>query len=131
MICILVDVVLETRMLCCRSSCYSDRVISVKSLIRLPQLYSPSSHPHHHHHHTEASMTTVSSSDECPKCGTTKKSGASSCCARGGAWFKNCGDIGDIKFDRTWVEGIQACKSRSWEAEFCDVIVVSWTLMFW
>ena len=43
-------------------------------------------------------------------CGTTKKSGKLSCCARGGAWFKNCGDAGDMKFDHTWVEGIQACK---------------------
>ena len=32
------------------------------------------------------------------------------CCARGGDWFKNCGDAGDTKFDHTWVEGVQACE---------------------
>ena len=39
------------------------------------------------------------------------QAGKHSCCARGGAWFKNCGDVGDTKFDHTWTEGIQACKS--------------------
>lgn len=53
---------------------------------------------------------TVSSSSECHKCSTTKKSGKPSCCARGGAWFKNCGDAGDKHFDHTWTEGIQVCK---------------------
>ena len=52
----------------------------------------------------------VVSSNGCPKCGTVQQSGALSCCARGGAWFTNCGDTGDTKFDHTWVEGIQACK---------------------
>ena len=47
----------------------------------------------------------------CIKCSTIKKSGKLSCCARGGAWFKNCGETGDTKFDHTWVEGIQACNS--------------------
>ena len=45
----------------------------------------------------------------CPKCGIIKKSGKRSCCARGGAWFTNCGDVGDSNFGHTWVEGIQAC----------------------
>ena len=52
----------------------------------------------------------VSSSSVCTKCGTTKKSGKRSCCARGGAWFKNCGDAGEVKFDHTWAEGVQVCK---------------------
>ena len=56
----------------------------------------------------------------CPKCGTTKTSGRLSCCARGGAWFKNCGDVGDAKFSHSWIEGIQACKSKlCGQAEFC------------
>ena len=63
---------------------------------------------------TEISTTTgsfaVSGSNGCVKCGMSKKSGKRSCCARGGAWFKNCGDAGDKKFDHTWVEGIQACE---------------------
>ena len=49
-------------------------------------------------------------SPACTQCGILKKSGKHSCCARGGAWFKNCGDAGDSNFDHTWVEGIQACK---------------------
>ena len=56
--------------------------------------------------------TPTMSNPVCPKCGTVKKSGKRSCCARGGGWFKNCGDVGDTKFDHTWAEGIQACKSK-------------------
>ena len=48
----------------------------------------------------------------CPVCGTSKKSGMLSCCARGGAWFNDCGDVGDTKFNHTWAEGMQTCKSR-------------------
>ena len=46
----------------------------------------------------------------CPKCGVAKKSGKRSCCARGGAWFENCGDVSDTQFDHTWAEGIKACE---------------------
>ena len=49
----------------------------------------------------------------CAKCGIVKKSGKLSCCARGGAWFKKCGDFGDTLFDHTWHEGIQACKGAA------------------
>ena len=56
-------------------------------------------------------------SPACPKCATNKAS-KRSCCARGGAWFKNCGDSGNTKFDHTWAEGIQACKSRFWRSCF-------------
>ena len=45
----------------------------------------------------------------CLKCGTLK-TGKRSCCARGGAWFKNCGDAGDTNVDHTWAEGIEACR---------------------
>ena len=48
----------------------------------------------------------------CSKCGFVKTSGKRSCCARGGAWFKNCGDSKNIKFDHTWAQGIQACKRK-------------------
>ena len=51
-------------------------------------------------------------SSACSKCGTVKKSGKHSCCARGGAWFKKCGDVGDKNVDHTWAEGVQACKSN-------------------
>ena len=58
-----------------------------------------------------------SSRSVCPRCGTITKSGQRSCCARGGAWFNECGDAGD--FDHTWFEGIQACKyaTRSFSVE--------------
>ena len=52
------------------------------------------------------------SPSRCPKCGTAKKSGKYSCCARGGAWFTNCGDAGDTQFEHTWAEGVEACESR-------------------
>ena len=55
-------------------------------------------------------LSAASGSYVCPKCGTAKKSGVSSCCARGGSWFRSCGDARDTKFNHTWVEGIQACK---------------------
>ena len=46
----------------------------------------------------------------CSKCAATKKSGRLSCCAPGGAWFKNCGTSGNSNADHTWVEGMQACR---------------------
>lgn len=47
----------------------------------------------------------------CPKCGTIGKSGKSSCCGRGGSWYKNCGNDGKSNVDHTWYEGIQTCKT--------------------
>ena len=46
----------------------------------------------------------------CPKCAAINKSGKLSCCAPGGAWFKNCGTSGNSNTDHTWVEGMQACR---------------------
>merc|ERR1711934_701701 len=46
----------------------------------------------------------------CPKCGTFKKSGRRSCCAPGGAWFKNCGGAHNKNVDHKWFEGVAACK---------------------
>ena len=48
----------------------------------------------------------------CSKCGTIKKSGQRSCCVRGGDWFKKCGNPGDLRFEHTWFEGIEACPNR-------------------
>ena len=59
------------------------------------------------------------SSTACPQCGSANKSGKRSCCARGGAWFQNCGDTGDTQFDHTWTEGIQACEGRLQKALVC------------
>ena len=62
----------------------------------------------------------------CSKCGTTRQSGKRSCCARGGAWFKKCGDVGDTHVDHTWAEGVIACKGKLWAA-FC---VIHCSVMF-
>ena len=62
-------------------------------------------------------MTTTTSRPVCPKCGTIGKSGKSSCCGRGGSWFRNCGSAGNRKFRHTWSEGILTCKTRAqWKA---------------
>ena len=53
--------------------------------------------------------TATTSSLVCPRCVRVKKSGRRTCCARGGAWFRNCGAGGDTRFDHTWAEGLQAC----------------------
>ena len=55
----------------------------------------------------------------CPKCGTNKQSGKTSCCFSGGTWFKKCGDSAIASnSEHTWAEGIQACKvSFSGEAQ--------------
>ena len=59
-----------------------------------------------------AAPTSTMDSLACLQCGTAKQSGRRSCCAPGGAWFKNCGDTGDTKFGHTWAEGIHACKRK-------------------
>ena len=70
--------------------------------------------------HTEAPATISTFVVRCPKCGTNKASGKISCCARGGAWFKKCGDADDTEFDHTWAEGTQACESKFWRVYlFC------------
>ena len=74
---------------------------------------------------TTVSPSTVTSRNRCLKCGIAKKSGKRSCCARGGAWFKNCGDADDTKFDHTWIEGIEACKSRSWRGWWFILLTVN------
>lgn len=45
----------------------------------------------------------------CSKCGTFESSGKRSCCARGGAWYLKCGSAGELGFEHTWTEGLQAC----------------------
>jgi len=46
----------------------------------------------------------------CPQCGMFPKSGRASCCAPGGAWFKNCGGASNRNVDHKWSEGVKACK---------------------
>ena len=61
---------------------------------------------------TPAAPTPTAISPACPKCGSIKKSGQRSCCARGGSWFQKCGDVGDSRFVHTWAEGMQACECK-------------------
>ena len=49
---------------------------------------------------------------ECLKCGTFAKSGRVSCCAPGGAWYKNCGGVANKDVDHRWFEGVEACKRK-------------------
>ena len=60
-----------------------------------------------------ADATTTIAASVCPRCGTIAKSGKLSCCGRGGSWFKNCGGVGNTKFQHTWHEGMHACKART------------------
>ena len=60
-----------------------------------------------------AATTTATISPVCRKCGRIKKSGKSSCCGRGGSWFRKCGGAVNTKLHHTWYEGIQTCKTRS------------------
>ena len=57
----------------------------------------------------------ITSSNEmtCPKCGTFEKSGRASCCAPGGAWYKNCGSAGNRNVGHRWFDGVDACKRKS------------------
>ena len=59
--------------------------------------------------------STIAKTMACPKCGTFEKSGRKSCCAPGGAWFKNCGGARNNNVDHKWFEGVAACK-RKFEA---------------
>ena len=61
---------------------------------------------------TTAPTITKAISSVCSKCGIIKKTGISSCCARRGSWFQDCGDAGDENFGHTWLEGIQSCKGH-------------------
>ena len=58
-----------------------------------------------------AAVTTTTSSSICRKCGTTRKSGKSSCCGRGGSWHTSCGSAYNTRLQHTWYEGLHACKA--------------------
>ena len=62
---------------------------------------------------TAAITSAVAHTMGCPKCGTFAKSGRVSCCAPGGAWYKNCGGTGNRNVDHTWFEGVEVCKRKS------------------
>ena len=56
--------------------------------------------------------STIATMMTCPKCDTFKKSGRVSCCAPGGAWYKNCGGASNRNVDHSWFEGVEACKGK-------------------
>ena len=60
----------------------------------------------------ELVVNRVPTSTKCSKCGTFRKSGRVSCCAPGGAWFKNCGRAGNRNVDHMWSEGVAACRRK-------------------
>ena len=61
---------------------------------------------------TSISTLKIASTMTCSKCGTFDKSGRVSCCAPGGAWFKNCGGLGSKNVDHRWSEGVAACERK-------------------
>ena len=65
----------------------------------------------------------------CSKCAAIKKNGVLSCCARGGDWFKQCGNNGD-KFDHTWKEGIAACSKGKFATESVYLYPIQTKLIF-
>ena len=74
--------------------------ITERELITRTPISTPSIPP------TIANMLT------CLKCGTFKKSGRVSCCAPGGAWYKNCGGAGNKNLEHRWYEGLKACERK-------------------
>ena len=61
---------------------------------------------------TSAFTLTILSKTTCPKCSTFAISGRVSCCAPGGAWYKNCGGAANKNVDHMWFEGVEACKRK-------------------
>ena len=74
------------------------------------------------HSATDAATTSPSAVGSgggvCLKC-AINKGGRRSCCARGGAWFKNCGN--SSRFDHSWAEGIQACRGTLVGVALCAI----------
>ena len=62
---------------------------------------------------TSSFMPATLSTAICPKCGTFVRSGRVSCCAPGGAWYKNCGGAGNRNVDHSWLAGVETCKRKS------------------
>jgi len=70
-------------------------------------------------------VTKPATTSQCTKCGKFKKSGKVSCCAPGGAWYKNCGSSANSRVDHNWAEGIDACKPT--QKETTPKVIVSST----
>ena len=71
---------------------------------------------------TTTSVIATKRGRRCPNCGTNK-SGKLTCCARGGSWFRKCGNPGDPNFEYTWNDGYSSCKSEFVDnREVCNVL---------
>ena len=79
----------------------SRQPISERELITRTPISTPSITP------------TVANAMTCSKCGTFEKSGRVSCCAPGGAWYKNCGGAKNRIVEHRWFDGLKACESKS------------------
>ena len=87
----------------------SRRPLVERDLIAKTPITTPASTPAS----TPAITLTTTNTMACSKCGTFEKSGRVSCCAPGGAWFKNCGGARNKNVDHKWFEGVAACKRTS------------------
>ena len=66
---------------------------------------------------TSPITSTIDRTIMCARCGTFRKSGRVSCCAPGGAWFKNCGGgLSSKNVHHRWSEGVVAC-TRKFKAD--------------
>ena len=61
---------------------------------------------------TPSATSMIATTITCPKCGSFAKSGRVSCCAPGGAWYKNCGGAGNRNVDHRWSEGLESCTRK-------------------
>ena len=62
---------------------------------------------------TPSIIPAIAHTKACPMCGMFEKSGRLSCCAPGGAWYKDCGGAGNIHVEHRWIEGLKACERTS------------------
>ena len=77
---------------------------------------------------TPVIIATNTHATACPRCGTFRKSGRVSCCAPGGAWFKNCGGIINKNGGHRWAEGLEACKGKC-GVKTCNCITKQWPMI--
>ena len=76
------------------------------------------------HTSTSSVISMIANKMTCPTCGMYKRSGTVSCCAPGGAWYKNCGFARNRKVAYVWSEGVEACKCKS------NVSSMQWLFVF-
>ena len=55
----------------------------------------------------------------CPKCARFKHTGQVSCCALGGAWYRQCGGPETKHAKHSWIEGVKACACRFTRLRAC------------